>query len=115
MIEYITHAAIVAILLARESKGLLVGEGADAATVKQLRSLVLVDPAVAGVLRLLTLHFGPHEVLLNIEIQFDCTLSAEDVTQAIDRLESTIQSHYPDTRNIFIEAKSLTGRKQKIL
>lgn len=106
---------IVAILLARESRGLLVGEGADAATVKQLRSLVLVDPAVAGVLRLLTLHFGPHEVLLNIKIQFDRTLSAEDVTQAIDRLESTIQSHYPDIRNIFIEAKSLTGRKEKIL
>jgi cation diffusion facilitator family transporter len=102
--------ALVAILLARESKGLLIGEGADAATVKQLRSLVLEDDAVNDVLQLLTLYFGPHEVLLNIEIQFDRTLSVEAVTQAIDRLESTIRSHYPDIRNIFVEAKSLTGR-----
>jgi len=105
--------AIVAILLARESKGLLIGEGADAATVKQLRSLVLEDDAVDDVLKLLTLYFGPHEVLLNIEIQFDLTLSAEAVTQAIERLESTIRSHYPDIRNIFVEAKSLTGRRNE--
>ena len=103
--------AIVAVILARESKGLLIGEGADAATVKQLRSLVLADPAVDSVLRLLTLYFGPHEVLLNIEIQFQQSLSTKEITQAIDRLESKIQSHYPDIRNIFVEAKSLTGRK----
>lgn len=110
--------AVVAVLLARESRGLLVGEGADAVTVKQLRSLVLADSSVDRVLRLLTLYFGPHEILLNIEIQFYPNLSADHITQAIDRLESTIQQHYPDIRNIFIEAKSLTGRsvnsKEKI-
>ncbi|MBW4520124.1 MAG: cation diffusion facilitator family transporter [Scytolyngbya sp. HA4215-MV1] len=103
--------AIVAVILARESRGLLVGEGVDTATVKQLRSLVLADSTVSGVLQLLTLHFGPHEVLLNIEIQFHRNLSAEEVAQAIDRLESTIRRHHPDIRNIFVEAKSLTGRK----
>lgn len=105
--------AIVAIILARESRGLLVGEGADAATVQHLRSLVLADPAVDTVLKLLTLYFGPHEVLLNIEIQFHQDLSVDEFVQAIDRIESAIQNHYPDIRNIFIEAKSLTGRKEK--
>ena len=59
----------------------------------------------------LTMCFRPREMLLNIEIQFQHSLSAKDITQAIDRLESKTQSHYPDIRNIFVEAKSLTGRK----
>jgi divalent metal cation (Fe/Co/Zn/Cd) transporter len=103
--------AVVAIILARESRGLLVGEGADPETVKHLRSLILADPAVDHILRLLTLYFGHHEILLNLEIQFHQDLTIDDVTQAIDRLESSIQSDYPDIRNIFVEAKSLTRRK----
>jgi cation diffusion facilitator family transporter len=102
--------AVVAVLLAYESKGLLVGEGADPRTVSHIRSLAGADPAVEGVLQVLTLHFGPYEVLLNLELQFHRELSAEEVAQAIDRLESTIRSHHPDIRNIFIEAKSLSNR-----
>lgn len=105
--------AVVAILLARESRGLLVGEGVDAATAKQLRSLVLADDAVDRVLQLLTLYFGPHEVLMNIEIQFHSHLSVGEVVQAINRIEATIQRHHSDIRKIFIEAKSLTGRKEQ--
>lgn len=106
--------AIVAVILARESRGLLVGEGVDQATARHLRSLVLADPSVENILRLLTLYFGPHEILLNIEIQFHRGLSVEDVAQAIDRLESEIRKHYPDIRNIFVEAKSLTGRNTNL-
>lgn len=105
--------AVVAILLARESRGLLVGEGVDATTVNALRSLVLAEPGVDQVLRLLTLYFGPHDILLNIEIQFSQSLSAEEVTQAIDRLESKIRSHYPAIHTIFVEAKSLIGRSRE--
>lgn len=103
--------AVVAVILARESRGLLVGEGADPAMVKHLRSLVTADPAVEQVLQLLTLYFGPHEILLNIEIQFHRHLLVEDVVQAIERIETSIRTHYPDVRNIFVEAKSLLGRE----
>lgn len=60
----------MAILLAYESKGLLIGEGADAKTVADIRSLTQADPAVRKVLKVLTLHFGPEEILLNLDIQF---------------------------------------------
>lgn len=107
--------AVVAVILARESRGLLIGEGADSETISHLRSLILADSAVDQVFRLLTLYLSPHEVLLNVEIQFHLNLSAQDVAQAIDRIESTIRSHYPDIRNIFIEAKSLARREDKNL
>lgn len=105
--------AVVAILLAYESRGLLVGEGADPETVNHIRSLAMADPAVEAVFRVLTLHFGPHEVLLNLEIQFHRNLSAEAVAQAIDRLEASIRNHHPNIGNIFVEAESITGRRDR--
>ncbi|MBL1178266.1 cation diffusion facilitator family transporter [Pantanalinema sp. GBBB05] len=104
--------AIVAILLAREARGLLVGEGASSTTIKQIRSLVCTDPAVKGVLRVLTLYFGPEEILLNLELQFDQALTAEEVAGTIERLEATIFGHYPRIKHIFIEAKSLFSHRQ---
>jgi divalent metal cation (Fe/Co/Zn/Cd) transporter len=48
---------------------------------------------------------------MNVEIQFHPGLTIEEVSQAIERLEATIQGHYPDIHNIFVEAKSLTKRR----
>lgn len=104
--------AIVALLLAYECKGLLVGESANTQVVKSIRALTATDPAVAGVLRVLTLQFGPHEVLLNLEIQFQQNLSAEQVALAVARIEGQIRDQHPDIKQIFIEAKSLSASCQ---
>lgn len=104
--------AVVAILLAHEVRGLLVGEGVSSTTVTQIRTLVCADPAVKGVLRVLTLYFGPEDVLLNLELQFDKNLSAEEVAAAIERIEAAIRSRYTRIKYIFIEAKSLYLNRQ---
>ena len=56
--------AVVAVVLAYESKGLLVGEAADPETLKDIRRLAEADPYVEGVNRALTTHFGPETILL---------------------------------------------------
>jgi cation diffusion facilitator family transporter len=99
----------VAMLLAWESKGLLVGEGADSRIVESVRRLAQADPDVERVKNPLTMHFGPHNVLLTMDIQFRPGLSAREVEAAIDRLEKAIQSQYPDIRHIFIEAESIAA------
>ena len=101
---------IVAVLLAYECKGLLVGESADIQTVNSIRELAAKDPAVKEVMRVLTLHFGPDEVLLNIEILFQRELSVEELTEAIDRLEANIRSQHSEIKNLFVEAKSFSRR-----
>nr|WP_319422614.1 cation diffusion facilitator family transporter [Pleurocapsa sp. FMAR1] len=101
---------MVAILLAYECKGLLVGESADIATIDSIRQIAAEDRAVKEVMRVLTLHFGPEEVLLNIEIVFQRELSVEEVTEAIDRLEAKIRSQHPEIKNLFVEAKSFSRR-----
>ena len=99
--------AAVAVLLAYESKGLLVGESADRQAVASICALAEADPAVARVQPPLTMHLGPHEVLLNLEVSFRRGLSAAAVVAAIDRLEAAIRSRHPDVTRIFIEAESV--------
>lgn len=105
--------ATVAVFLAYESKGLLVGEGADPETLKSIRALAEADAGVKKVVNPLTMHFGPHTVLLTVDIEFHKELSAMEVEQAVDRLERNIRHKYPDIKHIYIEAGavSISGRK----
>ena len=81
--------------------------------VASIRSLTEHDPAVERVGPLLTMHLGPHEVLLNIEIQFRRSLSAAEMEAAIDRVEAAVRGQHPDVKRIFIEAESLAARARE--
>ncbi len=101
---------VVAVLLLRESKGLLLGESAAPAVLESIRSLTLADHAVESVGRMLTMHLGPEEILLNLDLQFRAALAAEEVEWAVDRVERKIREAHPQVRHIFIEAEALTRR-----
>lgn len=101
--------ASVAILLVYESKGLLIGEGILPQTLASIRELTRSDPAVAHLGRALSQHFGPDEVLLTMEIQFQQNLSAAAVASAIERLDRAIRSHHPEVQHIFLETQSLAA------
>lgn len=97
----------VAVLLAWESKGLLVGESADLETVRSIRRLVEADPAVAGAGPPLTMHLGPDQVLLTLEVEFRPSVPPGQVPAAIQRLEQAIRTQHPAVRRIFIEATGI--------
>jgi hypothetical protein len=58
----------------------------------------------------LTMHMGPHDVLLNLQSQFHQGLSAAGVEAAVKRLATAIRRQHPDIKRIFIEAVSLSAR-----
>jgi cation diffusion facilitator family transporter len=104
--------AVVAVLLAYESKGLLVGEGASRETIESICEIAQNDPAVVRAMPPLTMHFGPQEVLLNLDIKFRNGLSAEEIEAAIDRIEAEIRKRHPEIKRIFIEAESITATRR---
>ena len=57
----------------------------------------------------LTMHLGPEEVLLNLEIDFHPGLPPGQITESINRLEQEIRRRHPEIQRIFIEARSLQG------
>ena len=93
----------VAVLLARESKALLVGESADGESVASIRAVVEADDAVERAPHPLTMHLGPDEVLLNLDVRFREGLSADDVVTAVGRIEVAIRARHPEVRRIFLE------------
>jgi cation diffusion facilitator family transporter len=99
--------AVVAVFLAYETKGLLIGEGVNPETLSSIRSIADADPAVAEVKKSLTMHFGPTEVLLALDVSFRPELGSEEVSASINRLEAEIRSRHPEIKYIFVEAKSL--------
>ena len=105
----------VALLLATESKDLLIGEGAKPEVVANIRKIINDDPAVEKVIKVLTLHFGPQEILLNLEIKFVDELETEELAIAVERLESSIRTQHTEIQNIFIEAKSISAKRKAII
>jgi cation diffusion facilitator family transporter len=98
---------LVSFFLAYESKGLLIGEGVDRETLNELRALIKADPGVQHLGSILTMHFGPHEVLLTIELKFRDDLAAVGVRTAVSRLQKQIRHEHPDITRIFFASEAL--------
>ena len=54
----------------------------------------------------LTMHLGPDQVLLNIEVQFKPRIPVEEVDAAVRRIETRIQVPYPQVTHIFVEVRN---------
>jgi cation diffusion facilitator family transporter len=106
--------AVTAALLAYESKGLLVGEGAAEEVVVAIREIVGQERGVLAINEVLTMHMGPEDVLLNLSIDFYDNLNSLDVEATISGLESKIKSKFPQIRRIFIGAQSIAGHHRDL-
>ncbi len=98
--------AITAILLAIETKGLLIGEAADPEVTHAIRALVGATPTVHALNEIRTLHRGPNDVLLALSIDFEDNLTVGKVEDAIFHLETAIKDRFPAVKRLFIEVQS---------
>jgi cation diffusion facilitator family transporter len=98
----------VAILLISSARDLLVGEGLDVQSAKQVREIIEKDPAVQAVGQLLSMYTGAERVLLTVDVCFKGQTGTQEVAAAIDRIESRVKSRYPQIRRIFVEAEDGT-------
>lgn len=101
-------------LLVRESKGLLIGQIVTPSIVQSIHELSRKEPEIMRAEKILTMHFGPEEVLLNLNIRFHGGLSASEIGLALDKLERGIRTHHPEIKHIFIDIEGLEPeRKQR--
>ncbi|WP_180024486.1 cation diffusion facilitator family transporter [Acinetobacter sp. YH1901134] len=98
--------AISAILLARETKGLLMGETAD----PQLRHNVLMvaeqDSAVHSANGVLTEQMGAHQVLASLSLEFKDNLTSDDIEACVNRIEAQIKQLHPEIVALFVKPQS---------
>jgi cation diffusion facilitator family transporter len=96
-----------AVLLARESRDLLLGQAARRAVVDDIAATVAADPDVERAAPPLTMHLAPREILVNLDVGFRPGLATEQIVAAVDRLEAQIRRRQPEVRRIYIEAEGL--------
>jgi cation diffusion facilitator family transporter len=104
--------AVTAVLLAYETKSLLIGERARPEVIGGIREIMRQYPQIIAVNELLTMHLGPRDVLLNVSVDFDDRVKSTEVEEAISDMEQQIKSAYPDVKRVFIEAQSWQRHRQ---
>ena len=94
---------IVAVVLAVETKSLLLGEGATADAVARIESALTAGDDVQRVIHMKTLHLGPDELLVAAKIAVRRTDSATEVAATINAAEARIREAEPVARVIYLE------------
>ena len=102
----------VAILLIRESHGLLIGEGIRPETARAIRSLALAQPKVRDVGRVLSMYIGPDDVLVTMDIDFADGTAATEAGAAIAAVERQVRERFPMIKRLFIEAGAAPGQQR---
>ena len=93
----------VAVVLAVETKSLLLGEGATPEAAARITAALVADPSVQRVIHMKTMHLGPDELLVAAKIAVAATDSAAEVARAIDAAEARIRAAEPVARMIYLE------------
>ncbi|WP_448061590.1 cation diffusion facilitator family transporter [Cellulomonas hominis] len=93
---------LIAIVLALETKSLLLGESATKQNVADIRA-ALLGPGVASVIHLRTMHLGPEELLVAAKIEVTATSSADEIARAIDDAEARVRTAVPIATVIYLE------------
>ena len=94
---------VVAIVLAAETKSLLLGEAAEPAVVESINRSLIEVAGIDRVIHMKTLHLGPEEILVAAKISVNGTSSAADVADTIDRAEQRIRETQPMVTSLYLE------------
>jgi len=95
-----------AIMIAVETKGLLVGEAALREVVQAIREIVAAGEHVEHVNEVLTLHMGPEYIVATISLDFVDDVPAGEIERTVLVLEAEILRRVPEVKKVFIEAEA---------
>lgn len=103
--------AIVAFVLARSSRGLLLGEAATAKSVAAIKGAIESHKNVRELVELLTMHLAPKQILINAHVNLRDDLATDDIEKTIEEIEELIKRAEPKVDQIFLE--TARGSKEK--
>ncbi len=94
------------LVLAAESRELLVGKAISANDARQILSLVERDPRVRQVRGLQSMMLGPEDILVALRVNFQDGLNTDQIESAIDGVALSLRQTYPALRHLVIEPES---------
>lgn len=92
----------VATILAREAKGLLIGERANPEMVARIRALLEAEPCITHVNHVRTIHTAPDRIFVAISADFADALPMGEAESLIERIEARLKAQEPKLSSIYI-------------
>ncbi len=100
---------VVAFLLGRDTKELLIGEAADPRTRVALYDDLVARPEVDRVVDLLTMLLGPESLLVAVRADLGTSLGSTEVEAFSTRLEQELREHHERVSVVLLDATTATG------
>jgi cation diffusion facilitator family transporter len=94
--------ALVALLLARQAKGLIIGESADVALIKRMRQALEARPEITSVNHVRTIHTAPDAIFVAVSADFADGLSMGEGERLIEEIECDLKAISPQLSSIYI-------------
>jgi cation diffusion facilitator family transporter len=94
---------LIAVVLARETKGLLIGEPANSELVSSICAMASAEPGIQRSNGLFTVHMGPRQVVAALSVDFKDTLSALEVERIVASLEDRVRKAHPEVVSLLIK------------
>jgi divalent metal cation (Fe/Co/Zn/Cd) transporter len=104
---------LTAIFLARETKGLLIGESALPYVRDRVLEIARADPTVRGANGVITVQLGPDQIVAALSVEFEDAASAPDIEACVVRIERAIKASVPEISALFVKPQTSATWEQK--
>jgi cation diffusion facilitator family transporter len=94
---------VIAIVLAIEMKGLLIGESASLSDQQRIAAAIGAEPSVARLIHMRTEHIGPDELLVGAKVELVPGLSVDEAVEVVNRVETSVRRAVPAARIMYLE------------
>ncbi|GAA1276407.1 cation diffusion facilitator transporter [Planotetraspora silvatica] len=93
----------VALTLIKTNASLLIGQAASSALEDEIRTVLVAQPEVEGVVDLVTVVMGPNQVMVAAKIDFLDETTGERLELASDRVEQCLTDRFPEIKQVFLD------------
>ncbi|MBB4198254.1 cation transporter [Rhodoblastus sphagnicola] len=106
--------ALTAVFLARETKGLLIGESADPAIVMSLLRIAREMEGVAHANGILTVHLAPRQIAVALSLEFSDELQTPALEIKVSELEQRLRALHPEVIAVFVKPQTALGYAEAV-
>ena len=95
-----------ALLLARETKALLIGEAAHPHVRRDILRIAAQDPAIRHANGGFTVQLGPDSVVATLSAEFEDALATPEVEACVNRIEAAVCETHPDVVALYVKPQT---------
>lgn len=105
---------VSSLLLARETKGLLIGESAHIRVRDEILRIAREDPDVLTANGVLTIQMGVNQVVAALSVKFHEGLNTAQIETCVNRIEAAIKLARPDITILFVKPQTAETWRQRV-